>query len=182
MLGVGATGGITVRRRARDQRGTTIAEMVVVMSLLLVVVTMIVTAISSTQRQEKTAVDLARAVGEARAALDHVVREVRAANGLVAGTGGIDAVAWYDTNGDTVEQPSELVSYDLDTSVSPSRLLRIAASGTRVLAEFLQPGSRVAVTQVNAGVLLHLTLAVDVDAAVAPEETVVETEVLARDA
>ncbi|HVL34027.1 MAG TPA: hypothetical protein VM600_10680, partial [Actinomycetota bacterium] len=135
-------------------------------------------AMIAASRNQRTVSHLQEAVSTARIALDRVAREVRHADDIDEVTAGIEALAWYDDDRDGVRDANELVSY----VVAAGEFVRGSHAGDVVLARDIAAGSSITVTSAPAGALLRLRLAVDLDVDRPPQPTVVESEVLARNA
>ncbi|MFA5889610.1 MAG: hypothetical protein WDA27_01445 [Actinomycetota bacterium] len=173
-------------RRVREllgaQAGASVAEAVVAGAIFLVVLTPILSSMTTAERSEKLSTNLSRAVDDARSALDGLAKEVRSADALRQGGGAGEALAWYDVNHDAVQQSSEIVTYAVVRRGSGWVLTRAWQAATRVLVTGVQPSSTLRVTAANQGVVMRLSLWVDVSPHSAPGATLVETEVLARNA
>ena len=168
-------------RALRNEQGVNVIELVFMAAILLLVLSTVLSALEQITKHEKSAREQDQAVGEARSALDQLSREIRQADGLQAGTNGVEAVAWYDANGDGVEALDEHVSYDLQSNGTGQRLVRTSQAGTHVLVAKLKPSSTVNVVPANDGVLLKVDLKVDAGSA-RPDPVDIETGVLARNA
>lgn len=171
-----------LRELLQAQAGTSLAEAMVAGALLLLVLTPILSSVTTAERSEKLSTNMSRAVDGARSALDGVAKEIRSADALWQGNGTTEALAWYDANRDAVRQASEIVVYAVVQRGPAWVLARAAQSATRVLATGVQSTSTLVVAPANEGVILRLSLWVDESPLSAPGATLVETEVLARNA
>lgn len=168
--------------RFRDESGVSVLEVTLAGALMLFVLSIVGMALMNAARHERTIDHLARAVAQGRGATERIAQEVRGADGLETGTGGIDVVAWFDANEDGVEDLDELVGYDIEDVGGDLRLVRLDAGGTQILADDIVTGSALSVQAATVGVLLRVVLHVDLDADASPAATVIDTEVLARNA
>ena len=107
------------RRLRADDSGMTLIELLVTMILLGVVSTLVVTAVTQAGRILTHTDDEATGLADAKVILDRLGRDIREARSVVCDGALTDPTCarhlqlWVDANSDYIQQPSEVITWQL---------------------------------------------------------------------
>jgi prepilin-type N-terminal cleavage/methylation domain-containing protein len=120
-----------VRLRPRDDRGTTLAEVLVTMALLGLVSALVSTALLNANKLFRVTDDQTTGLQDVRTAAERLTRDVRDARSVLCNPAGTDAALaasdplcgyhlqlWVDYNSDYVQSADETVTWQLRPSSS----------------------------------------------------------------
>lgn len=124
------------RTRLREEHGLTLIELLVTMVLVSIVLTLTMSAFQASSRVYNATDDDASGLSDARQVAERLGRDIRNARGVDAGATTDKLVLWIDANSDYIRQPSESVTWQLQSSTtSPGHfdILRISGGTTTVV-------------------------------------------------
>lgn len=131
------------RRRADNEEGLTLIELLVTMILLAIVSSLMVAAVTQTVRVLTHTDDEARGLNDAKVILDRLGRDVREARGVecdglesdptdpttIDPDCGAHLQLWIDENSDYVRQPTEVVTWRLEKNGQHWDVYRYVGTG-----------------------------------------------------